>query len=460
MSSLKVRMSDMAHRIEMSRAVLYGLLSKIWGLATGPVSFLLIATYFTPEIQGYYYTFLTLLALQTFVELGIGTVIQQFASHEWAKLKLDAAGQITGDPAALSRLSSIARVGIKWFGIGGAVLAVALSIGGFIFFSTSPDLNVNWIAPWFALCLLTGITILFQPLWSVLEGCNQVTDLYRYRFFQGILSQAAGWLAIILGAQLWTAAAASFTVIVCAVFFLWKYYSGFFKTILFSISDGPKIKWSRDMLPMQWRIALSWMSGYICFYLFTPVLFKYHGPVVAGQMGMTWSLVGVIGLMAGSWLRPRVPQLAMHASRRKYPELDRLFWRVTRMVILTAVITALSIFIFVILINWVDMPVARKLSSRLFAPDVVAILLLAQILQVSSMPFSSYMRAHKQEPIVHLSVIAAVMIGLSTLTLGKYYGGFGVAWGYLMATVIIIPFVIIIWHKRRKAWIAASANEI
>jgi hypothetical protein len=66
------------------------------------------------------------------------------------------------------------------------------------------------------------------------------------------------------------------------------------------------------------------------------------------------------------------------------------------------------------------------------------------------------MRAHKQEPIAHLSFAAAVMIGLSTVILGKYYAGLGVAAGYLIVHLLIIPLVIFVWYRRRREWMVAS----
>lgn len=38
---------------------------------------MLVATFFSPELQGFYYTFLGLLTLQTFAELGFGELLQQ-----------------------------------------------------------------------------------------------------------------------------------------------------------------------------------------------------------------------------------------------------------------------------------------------------------------------------------------------------------------------------------------------
>ncbi len=59
--SLKIK--NNLKRFEIDRAVFFGLLSRIWGLAAGGVTAILIAAYFSPEIQGYYYTFTTILAL-------------------------------------------------------------------------------------------------------------------------------------------------------------------------------------------------------------------------------------------------------------------------------------------------------------------------------------------------------------------------------------------------------------
>ena len=43
------------------------------------------------------------------------------------------------------------------------------------------------------------------------------------------------------------------------------------------------ISYMKEIFPNQWKIALSWVSGYFIFHFFNPVLFA-EGPVVAGQM--------------------------------------------------------------------------------------------------------------------------------------------------------------------------------
>jgi O-antigen/teichoic acid export membrane protein len=456
-SKLYIYLQELRHKLEIDRAVFFGLLAKIWSFSAGPFTALLIVAKFSPEVQGYYYTFGTVLALQVFVEMGLGTVIQQFASHEWSQLNLDKMGNIVGNSDALSRLTSIANVAVKWYAIGAVIATLGLGIGGYVFFISSPQTNVTWSTPWLFLSFLTGINVLLVPIWSLLEGCNQVSSLYTYRFSQGMVTSICVWAAILLGANLWTASASSLATLFCAFVFLRNKYWRFLKTLLFVRPSGPRISWRFHMLPMQWRIALSWISGYFVFSLFTPVLFKYHGPIIAGQFGMTWSVVGILGAISGSWLSPRIPQLAMLIAQKKYDELDILFWKLTKIVVGITIAVALSILVFVYLLNVINHPLAFRFASRLLPPLPTGLLLAAQILIISSVPFSTYMRAHKQEPIMHLSVLSALMVGLSTIILGRYYLATGMAFGYLIVNIIIIPFVFLTWHRRRIDWHKDSA---
>lgn len=445
---LKDRLRSYARRIEMDRAVFYAILARAWSFAAGPVTLIFIATKFTPTMQGYYYTFGSILALQTFAELGIGFAITQFASHEWAKLRIGEDRRIEGDPNALSRLVSLARIAIKWYSIAAVIVIVGLSIGGYIFFSQSPSQNISWKLPWILLCVFSGINLFTIAIWALLEGCNQVSNVYLYRLFQGLCGSVATWCAILLGADLWTASIVLLVGLIYSCLFLHRNYWDFFKSLLLIKPDGPRLSWMADILPFQWRIALSWISGYFAFSLFTPVLFHYHGSVIAGQMGMSWTLAGALSSLGSAWLLPRVPQFGMMVAQKRYSEMDRLFWRLTIIVTSIMILGAMVIWLLILGLNYYD----NFLALRLLPPLPMALFLMAAVLQSMSTPMSTYMRAHKKEPLMHLSVLSGIMIGMSTIILGKYYSATGMAFGYLAVTVIIIPFVFLTWHRCRINW--------
>ena len=383
---------------------------------------------------------------------GTRDVIIQFASHEWSKLGLDESGHIVGNRDSLSRLVSIGKFASKWYLVCGIVIAVGLGLGGYIFFSTSARSSVNWVAPWFSLCLITGIAVSLVPIWSLLEGCNQVAQLYTFRFFQGMLTSISIWAAMLVGAELWTASISGIAALLASIFFLRRRYWVFLITLLQSKPKGPQIRWRTDMLPMQWRIAISWISGYFIYFLFVPVLFKFQGPLVAGQMGMTWSITGILGSLSSAWATPRAPQFGILIAQKRYAELDRQLWKITKIVTGTSVMFALVIWSFVFMLNTLSYPVAERFASRILPPLPMGLFLLAQLISASLSPISIYLRAHKREPLMGFSVVYAILVGSSTFFLGKYYSAAGMAFGYLILNIVCMPLAVLIWYRCRKEW--------
>src|ERR1035438_10727403 len=87
----------------VDRPVFFAGMGQAWSLFSGPISILLITRYFSPKIQGYYYTFGSVVAIQAFLELGFSQCIIQFASHEFAHLQFGSGGTLAGDPRAQIR---------------------------------------------------------------------------------------------------------------------------------------------------------------------------------------------------------------------------------------------------------------------------------------------------------------------------------------------------------------------
>lgn len=433
---------------EIDRAVVFGLLTRFWRIAAGPVTMVIIASFFSAEVQGYYYTFATVLALKILVEMGLSTVIIQFASHEWSSLKFNKAGQVVGDPKSLSRLISLGRLVFSWYSVGGIIIVLGLSAAGYIFFSSKPDPGFEWMWPWFFICLITGIHFCFLPVWAILQGCNQMKQVYFYQFWEASLGNITSWVAIASGAQLWTGVFFLGVQVIWSVIYLKRSYIQFLKIF---IKQKPKeiIGWKKEILPMQWRIAIGWfVGGYLTFSLFTPVAFHYHGAVLAGKIGMTLALTGSLSSIAAVWTQTRVPKFGMLIAKRDYEELDRLFLKALVITIMVAILGALTLWSAIYLLNIFDHPFAL----RLLPPKNAGLFILTTVIIAGSVPLAVYLRAHKKEPLFIASVFSGIFTGLSTWLLGKYYAGMGMAIGYLTVQLVIIPWVIYIWYRCRKAW--------
>ena len=135
------------NRLEVDQAVFFAVAARAWQFIAGPVTLVLIGTYFSPALQGYFYTFASLLALQSFVELGLHVAIINVTSHEWSKLGLDEHGRLIGDSKSLSRIVSLGHLIGKWYAVASVLFVVTAGTGGAIFFSLKPADDVDWYNP-------------------------------------------------------------------------------------------------------------------------------------------------------------------------------------------------------------------------------------------------------------------------------------------------------------------------
>jgi O-antigen/teichoic acid export membrane protein len=409
---------------------------------------LAIARNLTPELQGFYYTFGSLLALQTFVELAFYVVVISASSHEWAHLRLDESGRIVGDSNSLSRLISLGRLVFRWYAVASIVFVIVVGSAGYLFFSRQGHVGVDWRTPWFVLVILTGILLWALPFNSILEGCNQVATINRFRLTQTLLSTVALWLSLLLGWRLWAVVISAGVGVLRDLYLLLIQYRRFFKPF-FTLPIGTRMHWRNEIWPMQWRLALSGVANYFAFSLFNPIMFYYHGAVVAGQMGMTWSIVTSVQALALIWVQTKVPRFGMLIAKKQYEDLDRFWLRSSLVSLLVLCAGAGSSFVLVYTLNVLRIP----LAERLLPPLPMGFFLLAAVFMQVSQCQSAYLRAHKQEPIMVLSVTSSLLIGLAVWELGRRFGPNGAAVGFLaVIAVLAVPWETAIWFRCRAKW--------
>ena len=435
------------NRLEVDQATFYALCLRGWQLLAGPVSILLIARFFAPEVQGYYYTFASLLAMQTFFDLGLYIVIINVSSHEWSSLTLDASGRIQGDPEAQSRLVSLGRWLFGWYSIAAVLFAICVGTGGGWFLAHKDYGPIPWQVPWIVLAVLSAVTLWQLPFVTLLEGCGQMPVVNRYRFYQAVTGSLVVWSCMALGAGLWTPVAAAAVQVVWHAILILVRYRKFFHTF-HQPPPGPRISWQTELWPMQWRLAVSAVVSYFAFSLFTPVMFKYFGPAVAGQMGMTWQLTTVLQAVALAWVHARTPLFGQLIAKQDYPELDRVFFRLAQVSFAVVLIGGVVLELAVLGVHWSGI----RLAQRLLPPLPTAMLILGVIFYHIPNCQALYIRAHKRDPLFPISVAASVLIGTTVWWFGSREGPMGAATAYLAVVAgFVLPFQTFIWWQCRRA---------
>ena len=403
--------------------------------------------YFSPELQGFYFSFTSLAGLQLLFELGLGNVIARFASHEWAWLSLDSARRIVGSSDARSRLVSLGRFATMWYAVAGCIGVAGLPFAGELFFDRTESLHSGWRLPWYCLSAVIGLRLIQTPLWAVLEGCNQVVFVFGMRFAEGVIIAAATWACIVGGVALWTPAissAAGLTITLSiALIVYWR-----FIRVFFTAPEGPRLRWLTDVWPMQWRVAMTWASGYASTLIFTPIMFRYRGSIVAGQMGLTWSIVISLYGICAMLFSTKLPGYGGLVARRDFDALDRAIVRDSVWNLLVIMTGASCAWIILALLNAYNVPIAK----RILPPLPSALLLLSTLPMQVHYAQLAYARAHRQEPLFWVCVLVGIVTPLSATTVAEAYGPTGVAIAYLVILGLQAAVGFVVLSRCRKLW--------
>lgn len=389
----------------LDSAILLTIASRGWSVLLGPVTVWLIAHYLSPAEQGFYYTFASILAAKVFFELGLGNILLSFASHEKAHLHWTEAGLFSGSAASMQRLASLLRKGIRFYSLAAVGMLTIVWPVGWHFLSTGQaDILSSWKTPWLLLCLITGFNLLNAPMLTLLEGCGLVAQLARVRLISAILMTTSTCLALYLGAGLYTAALASLTVWLVETSWLLGKRSVLRQ--MFGLRGQEQVNWRREVWPMQWRMAISFLSGYFMYQMFNPLLFYYVGADEAGRMGMSSNLVSAALTIGLAWINTKAAPMGHLIAQKKWAELDALFFRslIQSMIVLIFVLGTLVGCI--LALGALNHPLAK----RFLAPGSMIFLILATVANHILFAIAAYLRAHKRDPLLGLSALSGILI--------------------------------------------------
>jgi hypothetical protein len=424
--------------------ILATLIFRVWGVLGGVATIFLLPFWLSPVEQGYYFTFSSVLALQVFFELGFNQVVMQLVSHETANLSETTSGRLHGKEIHLSRLTSLSRLIRSWYAISALLFALIGGILGAIFFSQKGAQPMShWLGTWVALVGGTAVNLWLSPRLAMMEGFGKVGQVARLRLAQSVLGFGVLWAMLISGMGLWSVTAVPIVSAICTWY--WVQVRG---NILHSFSSRAvdaqsQIRWRSDVFPLQWRIALSWMSGYLIFSLFTPMVFSRQGAVEAGRLGMALTVFSAISTVGMSWVNAKAPNFTKQIALGERRELNRLFkavfLRSTFFIILASTV--------LVIVIWYLKEVEFMQVSRIASPSVLTVLAITTVVNSMVFAMAIYMRAHREEPMLVPSLVTGLLVA-TTVYIGSIYGTFIMMFLYMLVSVLIsLPWTYILFIK-------------
>lgn len=439
----------------LDKSIAYTSGARIIQAFTGVASILFISKYLSGIEQGFYYTFGSIVAIQVFFELGLTNIITQYVAHEASHLTLNDQQQFEGEEKYRSRLSSLLRFSIKWYAIISILLLFALTFIGFVFFEKYDKSGgtVTWRIPWILISVGTAIKLFQSPLTSLLMGIGKVKEMSKIGFYQQIILPVSAWIGLVCGFKLYVV---GISTILSAL--IWNIYvsNTSMHQILINLwkeKITARIQYMQEIFPYQWKIALSWISGYFIYQLFNPVLFATEGAVIAGQMGMTLTALNGIQALSSSWQNTKIPLYSRLIALKDYKQLDGIFNKTLKQ--MTSICLFLLAFMMIGIwgIRYLNIYLGKELLANRFlqGPPMLFMMVSVYINQYIA-SWATYLRCHKKEPFLVYSIVAGITCCLSTFILGKYYGLFGITGGYCCIIIALFPWAYHIYKTKKLEW--------
>jgi len=289
-------------------------------------------------------------------------------------------------------------------------------------------------------------TFALAPLPAILEGCGHIADVARMRLCESVLAAVALWASLMSGLGLWALAVLYLVTLAWDVAWLSHKFGRFFVDLY--RTETIQVDWKSEVWPFQWRVAISCISGYFVFQFANPVLFKYHGAIVAGQMGMSLAVSQGLLTVSMSWINTRVPRFARFVAQSRFSDLDRLF----RISVLQSqgflFISCIAVCASAYWLHWTH-PVLVK---RIVDPLTLMLLLFNALLTNYIWAAALYLRSHKKDPLYGFAILQGITNSLVAYILGRPFGALGISSGFVGSTLLVAVGCTVVFLRCRSSW--------
>lgn len=436
-----------SHGLDGTFAV--NLATRMWTLAFGPVLLGVLVYRLTLAEQGFYYTFISLIGLSVFLDMGFSRAIQVFTSHEFANLRLTKGRPMEGEARHLSRMADFGKAVLL------AHLLLALVAGGLIgamgevMFRREDAAGIAWRGPWWNLSFAAAASFLILPMTTMLEAAGHVRHMAWVKLARQVAAGMALLSALLGGMGLGASAISAWIGFALAMGLVAIPFRAFWEQLCGG-NARRGFGLLRELAGYQVRIAVGWAAGYFIFSIMTPIAFAAIGAEDAAKVGLTWQIMGIVSSIAFSVIQAKTPGLGSLIGKGRADEALEINRRATR----GALAIAAAGYALILLGMWA----VRSSDSSLwpaFVTDIVdrmlpalpvALLAVAEIAKLQMLGLMSFVRSLKVEPFMPMLVTLAILVPAACWALASRFGVEWLCMGYVAGQLVANP-----WTNRTSA---------
>jgi O-antigen/teichoic acid export membrane protein len=388
------------------------LAQRSWQGLSGLITLILITKNLSPTYQGWYYTFASLAALFYVFDFGLSNVIIHTSSHFFSGLKWVKNGKVIGKNSLIffSFLSqSVSRY--IYLSIFFCFLMLPIGIVFFYYSNTTHLIKVNnWIAPWISLIILSSLNALLSCYFSIIEGSGKLKEILLIRLYSSVIGSIICWFLLTNNKSLWSLSALPAITLLFSFFWLLRYKKELF---IKKHKNIALFDWKAEISSFRIQTGIASLSSFFYSQIFIPILFFIEGPKMAGQMGVSLTIAGMLGVLSQSWITYQIPSIGKAAAKKEWLKVDIFFKKsITHLAIFYSLGSLIIIIYYLYFI-------AEEYKSRMLEIwpfiGVLVSVFISQILW----GISSYIRCFRKELFGTISILS-ILMSTALAFLGTY----------------------------------------
>ncbi|MEM7010959.1 MAG: hypothetical protein AAF585_05690 [Verrucomicrobiota bacterium] len=420
--------------------------SAVWAIgsagirAGGALITLPLALRLIPEAEmGLYYTFLGLIALANLLDMGFGQTLSRFASYAWAGAeRFQSKGlpsQTESTEPNLTLLQQLMTNARSWYSIVGAIAALILMAPGVVFIRAEINevgLSDHLVFCWLVMAL--GVSFSFaSEFWrTILFGIGRVREAHQVSVIAQVCGVVATALGLVVGLGIWAFPISRFVV------------AGLNRFIALGLlrkhtTACPKgwIDFSQVsvMWPMAWRQGVIAIGEFLVLRGNVLICTALFGLEVTARYGLSLQIFGVLGAICAApaaVIAPKISRLRIQGDSESIVRLFgiRLYPGLLAMIVFGA---------FVILFGRQLLELIGS-KTGLISNELLAALLVIQILQMHQNFYASLVLTENENPFVIPTLITGALVAICSFSLGSIWALPG-----LVISQGLVPLLFLNW---------------
>ena len=431
-------LARISQRLQLDRPLLFALAAKSWQAISGPITLILVISAFSVSERGVYYGLVNIIGIQAIFELGLLNVLISQAGNEAAKINKKNISSDQENQLAAQRMALLIKGSWQWF-LMAAFLFILAGLGFGWLSLASVATQLNWWLPLAVVIPIAAIAIALAPALAILEGAGHRDSIYSFRLLQIVTGSLIVWIALASGLGLWTIVLAATVQTAWMSYVVFVRHNDFFARFRDLPVPNDGFSWSRDVVPMQWRVAAISVAHYLASQLFVLVILgreAAESATDAGRLGPTLTITTAIQMLALTWVQTKFSLVSAHHGAGEREQAGTM-WRQTALISTALLCFALGTLILLIaFLPWLG----RGWELNFILPWQLATLSIGLIANHLLALQSFYVMARRANPFWIPSVVGLLITAAAVWTFGRMYSTSGLVIAYAIATgAIALP---------------------